>query len=468
MRVRNAVGGSNSKEITVKWEVGSISWNSNGASTAGAVVSLTDGGGYPTTIDGFIFSVEITSDGNNFPFNVVSCCSSNSVSFEVPAAADGTTYTFTFRGPVNTVTKTYKALTSYTPTGTINNNPYSVGTQTVSFTDLETVSSTITSIKLVSILDSTFSIDVAANSWSTASTTTTFSVGLYTGAYNLLVNTNKGYFSFNSTVNVNFPNNTNHDSGAVSYNGGKFKITGTKISPGSHIEVNGFKGFPIASSDSEVTYQLPKFVTENTQTAFNLEKTVLIDNKQFAFFSDVTPAVNKVDNAFDGLTTTYYDSNNTECWLGVDAGAGMQVRADRFRFFPNMAWSWVNKKILYATFEGSNDMSSWNTLATVIQTVHTGWNVILSQSQTPYRYLRFKHNATSKCNLAEFQVWGILESSLTPTLSSASADVIYKDGANTQTFSAALEFRQDKTSKVTSVSPRFGDIAGGYTLVISG
>ena len=146
----------------------------------------------------------------------------------------------------------------------------------------------------------------------------------------------------------------------------------------------------------------------------------------------------------------------------------MQVRADRFRFFPNMAWSWVNKMILYATFEGSNDMSSWNTLATAIQTVHSGWNVILSKSQTPYRYLRFKHNATSKCQLAEFEVYGILESSLNPTLTSASADVIYKDGVNTETFSSALEFRQDKTSKVTAVSPRFGDIAGGYVLTLTG
>ena len=87
-------------------------------------------------------------------------------------------------------------------------------------------------------------------SWSTAGAVTTFSVGLYTGAYNLLVNTNKGYMSFGSNLNVGFPNNTNNDNGQISFNGGKFKITGTKISPGSHIEVNGFKGFPIAASDT--------------------------------------------------------------------------------------------------------------------------------------------------------------------------------------------------------------------------
>ena len=56
--------------------------------------------------------------------------------------------------------------------------------------------------------------------------------------------------SFGSNLNVGFPNNTNNDNGQISFNGGKFKITGTKISPGSHIEVNGFKGFPIAASDT--------------------------------------------------------------------------------------------------------------------------------------------------------------------------------------------------------------------------
>ena len=41
VRVRNAVGGSNSKEITVNWNVGSISWSTSGASTAGGVVTLS-------------------------------------------------------------------------------------------------------------------------------------------------------------------------------------------------------------------------------------------------------------------------------------------------------------------------------------------------------------------------------------------------------------------------------------------
>ena len=113
-------------------------------------------------------------------------------------------------------------------------------------------------------------------------------------------------------------------------------------------------------------------------------------------------------------------------------------------------------------------MSAWTTVATVDQTIHSGWNVLKSETTTPFRYIRFKHNSTSNCNLAEFQLYGSLYSSVAVTLASQSVDVIYNDGFNTKTFAGALEFRQDHTPTVTAISPRFGDIAGGYTLTLTG
>ena len=62
----------------------------------------------------------------------------------------------------------------------------------------------------------------------------------------------------------------------------------------------------------------------------------------------------------------------------------------------------MGKKILHATIEGSNDMSAWTVLATVDQTIHSGWNVLKSDVTTPFRYVRFHHNSTSMCNIAEF------------------------------------------------------------------
>ena len=91
-------------------------------------------------------------------------------------------------------------------------------------------------MKLVSTTNSAFSIDIpSANLVSTAAPSYTFSADLYAGEYNLLVNTNKGYMKFDTTVKVNFPAGATHNGGAVSYNGGKFTLTGSKIAPGSYI-----------------------------------------------------------------------------------------------------------------------------------------------------------------------------------------------------------------------------------------
>ena len=116
----------------------------------------------------------------------------------------------------------------------------------------------------------------------------------------------------------------------------------------------------------------------------------------------------------------------------------MAVSVSRIRLFPNFNWENVGKKILHATIQGSNDMTSWNTLATIDQTIHSGWNVIKSVDTTPYRYIRFHHNSTSQCNIAEFEIYGILYSSATFNLGSQQTDVVYNDGLNTNIFSSAI------------------------------
>lgn len=86
--------------------------------------------------------------------------------------------------------------------------------------------------------------------------------------------------------------------------------------------------------------------------------------------------------------------------MGLDAGSGLQVAVTRIRFFPNLQWSNIAKKILQAEFQGSNDKTTWARLAQIDQTVRSGWNVLKSADTTPYRYIRFKHNSTSACSLA--------------------------------------------------------------------
>ena len=118
--------------LSVGLSIGSRSWSSSGASTAGGLVSFTNGGAYPASIDGLSFAVTVASTTMNYPVNIVSCCAANSMSLEIPAVADGTTLTISLKGPVDTKSKTYTASTAQTPMATItSSHSVSVGSNNI-------------------------------------------------------------------------------------------------------------------------------------------------------------------------------------------------------------------------------------------------------------------------------------------------------------------------------------------------
>lgn len=310
-----------------------------------------------------------------------------------------------FAGPANTVNKTYTASVYSTPTGNItavtSDTNAIVGPKNITFVSSNTTLN-ITAIKLVSTLDSSHVINVGAGTWTTtvsgSTATTTFAATLSAGSYKLLVSTaGYGYISLN-TIDIGFPANVITNAQQVSFNGGSIVIAGSYLSPVSYITVNGFKGKILSYTTSSVTYAVPALVTADTQSAFNLAKIDLLPTSQFTLFSDQTPS--NVAPSFDGSLKTAYSSPNPQCWIGLDAGDGVQVSVSRISFFANLNWANVAQYILYSTFQGSNDNTNWVTLATVDQTVHSGWNVLASKDTTPYRYVRFLHNSTSQCGLA--------------------------------------------------------------------
>lgn len=214
-----------------------------------------------------------------------------------------------------------------TPTADVTSSTLNPGTQTIIFTATNAVAATISSIKLVSAIDSTSFIDIPANSWTSSGSgigaTTSFSATVNAGSYLIKANTQNGYIAITTPVNVNFPTGVTPPTQDMSFNGGTFTITGNNLSPASYIEINGFKGVIQTYTSSAVTYKVPPIVTTLTQSTFSLVKEGLLDKRQFTYFSD-QPAGNQ-SYAFDGLTATFYGSSNAECYFGMDAGAGMQA-----------------------------------------------------------------------------------------------------------------------------------------------
>jgi len=104
--------------------------------------------------------------------------------------------------------------------------------------------------------------------------------------------------------------------------------------------------------------------------------------------------------SFDNIEYTNYESNNSQCAIGIDIGAALGLSITRIRFFPNVAWNIASNYLKDAQFQVSNDNSTWTNISNIDSMVHAGWNIIIPSDQTPYRYIRFNHNSTSKCMLA--------------------------------------------------------------------
>ena len=472
VRIRNEIGESNGLNLRVTWSMGTPNYN-GGGSLAGNIVTFSGGAGYPTSLGNGYNVLLQGSTGANLPVNIVSCCSNNVLQLALPPAVNGTVVNIVFKGPVTTTNIRYIYQQTLTPV--INYppaNPLSPGVSTtVTFTRTDTLSITsvnITRLQLVSTIDSARITDVPTFSVDTTTKIYTFTASLPSGSYNILALTPNGYCQVNNPINVSLDNAVSATTQTTAFTGGLFTVTGNNLSPSSFITVNNFRGTINSYTSSSVTYNVPPFVTANTQSAFKIAQPALLDGRNFVLSSDQAANVTNVTAAFDGIINTIYGSASPVCWIGVDVGQGLQAQIDRVRFFPFLNWDNTVNYTLGAVFEGSNDQSSWTLLATFDQTVHSGWNVIRSVSSAPFRYIRFRHTSQSQCNLAEIQLYGIVFSNQTPSLSSQASTITYNDGLNTRSFNNAAVFTSAATPTVTEVVPPYGDIFGGYTIAIKG
>lgn len=138
----------------------------------------------------------------------------------------------------------------------------------------------------------------------------------------------------------------------------------------------------------------------------------------------------------------------------------------------NPSWAITAKMINGAVFEGSNDNLAWTEIFKVDSTVHTGWNTWINTdlAHVVYRYVRFRHDVTSLCQLAELTFTGQIYSTVAVNAAGVTAcDVkIVLPGQVVPVTGATINYSAVKTSTITSVSPKFGPSVGGTTLTITG
>ena len=191
--------------------------------------------------------------------------------------------------------------------------------------------------------------------------------------------------------------------------------------------------------------------------------------------------------------TTVTSTTSGTCWLGMDMGAGNALAVTQFRWFaPYTHASSANG----GTFQVSNDLNNWLTLATISNAMEA-WNdiTVLDTSQptvnvsTAYRYVRFYAPPAAKCTMAELQFIGYMVSSITTTLpatgfsNTASCPVsltieqpdnlfsaqLYNTAANSPILALSnFVYSLSTTPLVTHITPNQGSSLGGTQVTITG
>lgn len=118
--------------------------------------------------------------------------------------------------------------------------------------------------------------------------------------------------------------------------------------------------------------------------------------------SIISDGGNNSKSVFDNIHSSFYSSSNSNCYIGIDVGESKLIDIRRIRYFPYYKWEIVSKYLKGATIEGSNNGINYTIITMIDQTSHAGWNSIKLDNVNRFRYVRFKHNSTSGCNLSEF------------------------------------------------------------------
>lgn len=131
-------------------------------------------------------------------------------------------------------------------------------------------------------------------------------------------------------------------------------------------------------------------------------------------------------------------------------------------------WAVVALYLKGAIIEASVDGSTYTEISTVGPDVHNGWNSLHPSTASNYRFFRIRHDATSECKIAEFEVSGVIYNDIAVTTDSTAVDVILNNGAVTQTLSGIVTYEKTSTPVISSIDQTTGSVKGGYDITLSG
>lgn len=414
------------------------------------------------------FKLTITKSGVIQPYTIVGDTPTG-LSVLLMGGTDGSVFTFTYTYKTQVWANNYTTLNTSTPklTHTVTTGVTYSPTQSVSLNRVNFVSASPNTLAAFPVTSTGArfgeSIQLPFTTSGAALVVNTSALGAGKWQFELFYN-GYGYADVTPQYEVLAPTYT---VAAVtsSYTGGALlTVAATGASNLSKLDVGGFPAKLISYSATNLVYQVPAYVTTGSQETFHLVQDGPLTGQAIA------DTIGSAANSFDQLMSTYYSSIATTCYVGVDFGQYLTANISRIRYFPFRDWKSAGKYLIGATLKASNDGTAWTTLYTIDSTVHTGWNIWRPATPltTTYRYVKFEHNATSGCKLAEFEVSGVLVASTSTTAVSDVVDVHFSDGFHTATWPTKVTYQATSTPVISSLNPTSASPAGGSTLTITG
>ncbi len=108
--------------------------------------------------------------------------------------------------------------------------------------------------------------------------------------------------------------------------------------------------------------------------------------------------------AYDGDTSTFFAPGVSDAFTMLDLGIGNGANVTSIRYFPRPGFT---ARMIGGRFEGSNDGTTWTTLATITTEPVTGWKALLIDQPGTFRFLRY-FNPTNQADVSEIEFGGIL------------------------------------------------------------
>ena len=247
------------------------------------------------------------------------------------------------------------------------------------------------------------------------------------------------------------------------------------------LKVCGFEA-PLINMDAQNLFvKTPQVVTPLTLSLLKPNQSAQIRPTSY-FCYDLSQCGATIDEDIN----TYFVGDSDGCSFGYDFDKSMILQLSSVDFhlrFPYESTAYTNpiKNYYNLTFEGSNDNVTYTEVFKLGSFIKEGWNTWINSSSTSssyfsspstqaFRYYRFSSPLRKGCEIAEVRFFGVkLYSEGHSDINSLSCDVeLIVNSQSQAVIPSVVNYELSETTIMTSLSPRYGSVAGGTLLTIKG